>query len=99
MQEVEQAFVSQGLAVFKTMEDGSSLDATLMRGGLPELITKETSLKGDWLQVAQRISRSEEGMARWEVSSSSPERCDQAVAIIHSITDRYVKEGKASYPE
>jgi phosphomannomutase len=97
MQEVEQAFASQGLAVFKTMEDGSSLDATLMRGGLPELISKETSLEGDWLQVAQRISRSEEGMARWEVSSSSDQRCREAVATIRSITDGYVAQGKAAY--
>lgn len=97
MDEVEQAFASQGLRVFKHMEDGSSLDATLMRMGLPELIDDTTSLDGDWLQVAQRISRSEEGMTRWEVASSSPERCTDAVKVIREITDKYVRSGDAEY--
>ena len=97
MLEVERAFASKGLSVFKHMEDGSSLDATLMRMGLPELIDETTSLDGDWLQVAQRISRSEEGMTRWEVASSSQERCQEAVGIIRGITDKYVRSGDAEY--
>ncbi|HKM06763.1 MAG TPA: hypothetical protein VJ869_07210 [Sphaerochaeta sp.] len=97
MQEVEHAFASQGMNIFKQMEDGSDLDATLMRSGLPAVIDDSTCLNGDWLQVAQRISRSEEGMTRWEVSSSSQERCQQAVAIIRGITDKYVLSGDAQY--
>ena len=95
--EVEAAFRAKGLQVFKAMEDGNDLDATLMRAGLPEHICKDTNLNGDWLQVAQRISRSEEGMARWEVSSSSAERLQEAVADIRSITDRYVDANLAEY--
>lgn len=97
MQEVERTFSSLGMSIFKHMEDGSDLDATLMRSGLPSLIVESTCLNGDWLQVAQRISRSEEGMTRWEVSSSSEKRCQEAVAIIRGITDRYVRSGDAQY--
>ncbi len=97
MDEVERAFASQGMSIFKQMEDGSDLDATLMRQGLPELIDGTTSLDGDWLQVAQRISRSEEGMTRWEVASSSLQRCKNAVKIIRDITDKYVRSGDAEY--
>ncbi len=97
MEEEEHAFSAQGMNVFKHMEDGSDLDATLMRWGLPELIDRTTSLNGDWLQVAQRISRSEEGMTRWEVASSSQERCKEAVETIRGITDTYVQSGKAEY--
>lgn len=97
MEEVEQAFAREGLEVFKEMEDGSALDATLMRFGLPALIDEKTCLKGDWLQVAQRISRSEEGMTRWEVASSSQQRLDEAVALIRGITDKYVQSGDAEY--
>ena len=79
------------------MEDGSSLDATLMRAGLPEHIDGSTNLNGDWLQVAQRISRSEEGIARWEVASSSPERLSEAVSLIRGVTDSYVNDGRARY--
>jgi phosphomannomutase len=95
--EVEAAFRAKGLQVFKTMEDGNDLDATLMRCGLSEYINKDTNLNGDWLQVAQRISRSEEGMARWEVSSSSAERLQEAVSEIRAITDKYVDANLAEY--
>jgi phosphomannomutase len=94
---VESVFRLQGLDIFKKMEDGNDLDATLMRSGLPEEIDEQTNLAGDWLQVAQRISRSEEGMARWEVASSSPERLEQAVKDIHAITDTYVEAKLAEY--
>jgi len=95
--DVEAAFASQGLSVIKRMEDGSSLDATLMRFGLPEIITAHTDISGLWYQVAQRISRSEEGMTRWEVVSNSKRDCDEAVKTIKRITDRYVAEGAAEY--
>ncbi len=95
--EVEALFREQGLKIFTKMEDGSSLDATLMRCGLPEHIDADTDLGGHWLQVAQRISRSEEGMARWEVASNSRERCEEAVASIRGITDRFVDAKLAVY--
>ena len=95
--EIENLFAQRGLSIFKEMEDGSSLDATLMRQGLPEHIDENTPLNGEWLQVAQRISRSEERIARWELASSSPETLAEAKALVYSVTDRYVAEGKAKY--
>ena len=95
--EVERIFSDRGLTVFKEMEDGSSLDATLMRKGLPLKIDASSDLKGSWLQVAQRISRSEEGIARWEVASSTKEGLEEAVGPIMAVTDRYVDQGEAEY--
>ena len=95
--EVERIFTNRGLTVFKEMEDGSSLDATLMRQGLPLAIDASSDLSGSWLQVAQRISRSEEGIARWEVASSTKEGLDEAVGLILAVTDQYVEQGAAEY--
>ncbi len=97
MGEVEAAFRALGLSVFTTMEDGSSLDATLMRKGLPQVIDGRTDLSRPWYQVAQRISRSEEGMMRWEVVASDEAGCREAVAAIREITDPYVARGAARY--
>ena len=49
------------------MKNGMDLEATLMRSGLPFDVNEHTRLAGDWLQVCQRISQSENGLARWEV--------------------------------
>jgi len=95
--EVEEEFAGRGLSVMKSMEDGSVLDATLMRSGLPEIITSRTDVTRPWYQVAQRISRSEEGMTRWEVVSNSSGGRDEAVDAIRRITDRYVADGVAEY--
>ena len=95
--EVEAEFARRGLAVLRTMEDGSDLDATLMRSGLPETIDAATDLSKPWYQVAQRVSRSEEGMARWEIVSNSRRACDEAVAAVRAITDRRVESGLADY--
>lgn len=95
--EVEEEFASRGLSVIKSMEDGSSLDTTLMRSGLPERMTSITDTSRPWYQIAQRISRSEEGMTRWEVISNSRKDCDEAVRTIRHITDHYVADGSAEY--
>lgn len=95
--EVESEFSSRGLTVIKSMEDGSDLDATLMRSGLPEVLSPDTDLERPWFQVAQRITRSEEGITRWEVVSNSTKSCQEAVAAIRRITDRYVGAGYAEY--
>jgi phosphomannomutase len=81
----------------KSMEDGQSLDATLMRSGLPEVLDKNSDLSASWYQVAQRNTRSEEGIARWEVVANSEKDCREAVALIRGITDRYVGQGLAEY--
>lgn len=95
--EVESEFGRKGLLIMKRMEDGRSLDATLMRSGLPEFVDKDSDLTAPWYQVAQRNTRSEEGIARWEVVANSERECRDAVALIRGVTDRYVGEGLAEY--
>ncbi len=67
LQAVQEHFESQGAATTHCMADGTPLDATLMRRGLPFRVDAATPVSGDWLQVCQRISQSEDGLARWEV--------------------------------
>lgn len=95
--EVENEFARRGLLIMKTMEDGRSLDATLMRSGLPEVLDSNSDLSAPWYQVAQRNTRSEEGIARWEVVANSEKDCRDAVALIRGITDGYVARGLAEY--
>ncbi|QTQ12759.1 phosphoglucomutase [Treponema parvum] len=98
MDDVENAMKDKfGVTVIKFMEDKSSLDATLMRYGLPEVITKDTDMSKPWFQVAQRISRSEEGMTRWEIVANNKEMCDAANALVRSISDKYVNAKFAEY--
>ncbi len=98
LSDVEKKMVSLGAQVIKTMDDGSDLDATLMRFNLPVVFDCSTSLDGKiWAQVAQRISRSEDAMVRWEVVSNSQEQCNQLNSIIKEITDKYVSKGYARY--
>ena len=47
--------------------------------------------------MAQRISRSEEAMCRWEVVSNDHDECEKFNGYIKEITDRYVKAGWAHY--
>ena len=49
------------------MRNGMDLDATLLRRGLPFDVNRDTKLSDDWIQVCQRVSHSENGLARWEV--------------------------------
>ncbi len=95
---VEKKMTSFGAEVIKTMDDGSDLDATLMRFNLPNRFDSTTSLKGKiWGQVAQRISRSEDAMVRWEVVSNNKDFCDRLNSIIREVTDEYVSKGYARY--
>lgn len=98
MDRVEKRMRELGATVIKNMDDGSDLDATLMRFNLPIKFDDKTNLEGKiWAQVAQRISRSEDAMCRWEVVSNSKERCDFLNGEVKSITDEYVNAGLAKY--
>ena len=98
MKEVEDRMKELGAVVIKEMDDGDSLDATMMRFNLPLTIDADTNLDGQiWCQVAERISRSEDAMCRWEVVSNSQKECDRLNGEVRKITDRYVAEGYASY--
>lgn len=98
MTRVEERMKEEGATIIKTMDDGSDLDATLMRFNLPVVFDSTTSLDGKkWAQVAQRISRSEDAMCRWEVVSNDKNECTRLNEIVKSITDEYVKAGQARY--
>lgn len=95
---VEKRMRELGAIVIDRMEDGSDLDATLMRFNLPEKFTKDTNLEGKvWGQVAQRISRSEDAMARWEVVSNSKEECERLNNEVRKIVSEYVDAGFARF--
>jgi hypothetical protein len=53
-------------------------EATLMCHGLPFDVTAETRLPGDRIQVCQRVSQSENGLARWEVVGDAAGAVGQA---------------------
>lgn len=94
---VKALYESQGLCVIETTEEGGDLDATLMRHGLPRIIDSKTSLDGPWYQVAQRISRSEDRIARWEITGSNERQIEQVRIDITRIIDEYVELGQAQY--
>lgn len=97
MREVEEEMKKRGATIIKTMDDGSDLDATLMRFSLPPIIDKNTKFDENWCQVAERISRSEDAMTRWEVVSGNKESCEEMNNAIKDIADKYVKAGYAHY--
>jgi phosphomannomutase len=61
-----------GAAAMTRMPNGYELEATMMRRGIPFDIDSHTRLAPDWLQVCQRISQSENGLARWEIVAADP---------------------------
>ena len=98
LQRVEDRMRELGAIVIDRMEDGSDLDATLMRFNLPETFTAQTDLEGvTWAQVAQRISRSEDAMARWEVVSNNREECERLNNEVRAIVSEYVDAGFARF--
>ncbi len=95
--DVEHLMQQQGASLIRTMDDGSDLDACLMRFGLPATIDRHTTMSGPWCQVSHRISRSEDAMTRWEVVAARQEDCDRIHDAIMQISDRYVAAGYAHY--
>ena len=95
--EVEELLASCGASVIKQMDDGSDLDATLMRFHLPDHIDADMHFPETWCQVAQRLARSEDAMTRWEVVASDEALCTEINRLILSVTDKYVQSGLAHY--
>jgi phosphomannomutase len=71
-------FQERGASALERMKNGMDLEATLMRRGLPFDVNEQTRLADDWLQVCQRVSQSENGLARWEVVGATPALVGQA---------------------
>ncbi|HSV72847.1 MAG TPA: hypothetical protein VLH79_03715 [Chthonomonadales bacterium] len=85
---VRDYFVGLGASARDRMENGDDLDATMMRRGLPFAIDTDTVLAPDWLQVCQRVSQSENGLARWEVVAAAPAIAADAKRAIGEIVRR-----------
>ncbi|MFO0909206.1 MAG: hypothetical protein U0794_12795 [Isosphaeraceae bacterium] len=70
---VKEQFLGEGFAAMERMRNGMDLESTLMRRGLPFDVNRESRLATDWLQICQRVSQSEDRLARWEVVGASRE--------------------------
>jgi phosphomannomutase len=86
---VEAHFVRQGAQAMSRMPNGFDLEATMLRKGMPFEIDGSTVASSDWLQVCQRISQSENGLARWEVVAAQPKVAAAARAKITSIVREF----------
>jgi hypothetical protein len=60
-----------------------------MRRGLPFDVDAHTRLASDWIQVCQRVSQSENGLARWEVVGASPDLVSRAKQDIAACVSRF----------
>jgi hypothetical protein len=86
---IEAHFVAEGAQAMSRMPNGYDLEATLMRRGLPFDIGRDTRLAPDWFQVCQRISQSENGLARWETVAATPELASAAKREIARIVQQF----------
>jgi len=91
---VQSHFEREGAVACSRTAGGMDLEATMMRRGLPFEIDTDTRLDTGWMQICQRISQSENGLARWEVVADSPEIASAAKDQII----RVVKEFGGSEP-
>jgi len=89
LQAVREMFEAQGAQAMDRMKNGMDLEATMLRRGLPFDIGPETRLPDDWLQVCQRISQSEDGLARWEAVGARPELVREAKRRIAECVRRF----------
>lgn len=78
-------FETKGARTIDRMPNGYDLEATMMRRGLPFAVQADTALTPDWLQVCQRISQSENGLARWEVVAAEADIAADAKNAIAKI--------------
>lgn len=92
---VQAYFECEGAEARNSTKNGMDLEATMMRRGLPFEITEDTHLASDWIQICQRISQSENGLARWEVVSAKPEISADARLRIQEIVKKF--EGSEPY--
>ncbi len=86
---VQAHFEAKGTATLSRMSNGYDLEATMMRRGLPFSIEADTATAADWLQVCQRISQSEDSLARWEVVAAEADIAAEAKRDITAIVQRF----------
>lgn len=86
---VQAHFEAHGARAISRMPNGYDLEATMMRRGIPFDINADARLAGDWLQVCQRISQSENGLARWEVVAADADIAREAKSAIARIVAQF----------
>ncbi|HWQ14397.1 MAG TPA: phosphoglucomutase [Roseiflexaceae bacterium] len=86
---VEEEFVRRGGQAMSRTADGMDMEATLLREGLPFVIDADTPLSEEWTQIAQRVSQSERGLARWEVTAGTLARKEAAERLIDETVRRF----------
>lgn len=86
---VREHFEAGGARSTERMKNGMDLDATLIRRGLPLDVNEDTKLGEDWLQVCQRVSQSENGLARWEVVGAREDLVRQAKREVAECVRRF----------
>jgi len=86
---VRQHFERKGTQAISRMPNGYDLEATMMRRGIPFAIEAGAKFAPDWLQVCQRVSQSEDGLARWETVAATPEIAAQAKCEVATIVRRF----------
>ena len=89
LQAVCELFAAQGAQAMTRMKNGMDLEATLMRRGLPFDVQQDTQLDHDWIQICQRVSQSESGLARWEVVGDKLESVQRAKQEIAECIARF----------
>jgi phosphomannomutase len=89
LEAVQAHFEAKGAKALSRMPNGYDLEATMMRRGLPFSIEADTHTAADWLQVCQRISQSENGLARWEVVAAEADIAAEAKRDITAIVQRF----------
>lgn len=86
---VREHFESWGAQAITHMKNGMDLEATLLRRGVPFDVHEDTQLAPNWIQICQRVSQSESGLARWEVVGAEPDLVEQAKQDIGRIVARF----------
>jgi phosphomannomutase len=86
---VQRHFESKGATAVSRTPGGYDLESTMMRRGIPFAIDAGAVMSPDWLQVCQRISQSENGLARWETVAATSEIAAQAKREIAEIVRQF----------
>lgn len=86
---VQAHFEQAGALAMSRMPNGYELEATMMRRGIPFDVDAHSQLASDWLQVCQRVSQSENGLARWEVVAANAEIAADAKRDIGAIVKEH----------
>lgn len=93
MDSVQSVLTEKGGKVISKMDDGSDLGATVIRFNLPDVITQDTELCDNWVQIAQRISASEDGIIRFDISSARADECVKYNDLIVGILKPFIEKG------